>query len=153
MTISTRNFRKPKLFSANVHQNAHSTPINNMYVFFFFGGLHGRTNQNLQALGGLGHHRRLHLHQSHAEQATPPKSIKEAPPGPLPSYLNPPGFLRAGAVSQGLNRDSLKSLCHSRLSGQKAVAPYPSGAGVLAASTQCVASSEGEVLGGEKPRF
>ena len=31
--------------------------------------------------------------------------------------------------------------------------PCPSGAGVLAASTQCVASSEGEVLGGEKPRF
>ena len=38
-------------------------------------------------------------------------------------------------VSQGLNRDSLKSLRHSRLSGQKAVAPYLSGAGVLAAST------------------
>ena len=64
-----------------------------------------------------------------------------------------PGVLGAGAVSQGLNRDSLKSLCHSRLSGQKAVAPYPSGAGVLAASTQCVASSEGEVLGGGNPRF
>ena len=61
-----------------------------------------------------------------------------------------PGVLGAGAVSQGLNRDSLKSLCHSRLSGQKAVAPYLSSAGVLAASTQCAASSEGEVLGGTR---
>ena len=61
-----------------------------------------------------------------------------------------PGFLGAGAVSQGLNRDSLKSLCHSRLSGQKAVAPYLSSAGVLAASTQCAASSEGVALGGAR---
>ena len=29
-------------------------------------------------------HRRLHLFPGDAEQAAPPKSIKEAPPGPLP---------------------------------------------------------------------
>ena len=43
-----------------------------MYGILFFGGLHGRTNQNLQTLGGPGHHRRLHLHQSHAEQEVVP---------------------------------------------------------------------------------
>ena len=56
----------------------------------------------------------------------------------------------AGARRASTHRDSLKSLCHSRLSGQKAVAPYLSSAGVLAASTQCAASSEGVVLGGAR---
>ena len=75
---------------------------------------------------------------------------RKRPQSRFPATFTHRGSWGPGAVSQGLNRDSLKSLCHSRLSGQKAVAPYLSSAGVLSASTQCAASSEGEVLGGTR---